>query len=220
MSLLRDAAGDDVLTAPMKQAVAHRGGAHTGVDVARIGPNAIIQTGLALRAHAGADFERDVFARAGLTAYLTGAPQQMIPEAEAVALFEVIYHEAGLPLATANAIARDAGQRTGDYILANRIPKPAQRLLKAVPKPIAARALLSAIGKHSWTFAGSGGVTCTYGRPLRIAISANPLAFDQCAWHCAVFERLFATLVSKSVRVTYSREKTANLKVCRFAIEC
>ena len=46
--------------------------------------------------------------------------------------------------------------RTGDYLLAHRIPKPVQALLKRLPAPLAARVLLAAITRHAWTFAGSG----------------------------------------------------------------
>lgn len=227
MSSLRDFAGSEPVTASMRDAMTARGsGTHADTNavrsLARIGPNAIIQTGMALRAYGGAGFEHDVFVRAGLAGYVTDVPQHMIDEAEAISLFEVIYHNAGLCLDDANAIMRDAGLRTGDYILANRIPKPAQRVLKILPKPLAARALLSAIGKHSWTFAGSGRFSSHYGRPLVIEIARNPLAFPGCHWHRAVFERLFGTLVSSSVHVSQTSgcAKGCNqaCSVCRFEI--
>ena len=176
------------------------GGVETAIAhpaTARIGPNAVIQMGEALRAYGGPEFEHDVFARAGLQHYLSAPPAHMIPEREAIAIFDTLYNDAGVGLYDANAIARDAGLRTGDYILANRIPKFAKAILKRLPKSLAARALLAAIGKHSWTFAGSGRFSACYGRPLVIEIANNPLAFDRCAWHCAVFERLFGALVSR-----------------------
>lgn len=185
---------------------------------ARIGPNAVIQMGEALRAYGGPEFEHDVFVRAGLQQYLSAMPTHMIPEREAIAIFDTLYHDAGVSLADANAIARDAGLRTGDYILANRIPKFAQRILKALPKPLAARALLGAIGKHSWTFAGSGRFSAHYGRPLVIEIAANPLSFDHCAWHCAVFERLFGALVSRHVHAICNEEALHSGTDCRFEI--
>ena len=227
MSSLRDVSGSNASTASLRDAVVNRGsGTHAHTDaarpVARIGPNAIIQTGIALRAYGGAGFEHNVFARAGLAGYVTDVPQHMIDEAEAISLFEVIYHKAGLCLDDANAIARDAGLRTGDYILANRIPKPAQLVLKVLPKPLAARTLLSAIGKHSWTFAGSGRFSSRYGRPLIIEIADNPLAFPGCHWHRAVFERLFGTLVSSSAQVSQTSgcAKGCNqaCSACRFEI--
>jgi divinyl protochlorophyllide a 8-vinyl-reductase len=59
---------------------------------------------------------------------------------------------ADLGPAMAAEVARDAGLRTADYLLANRIPKPVQVLLKHLPAPLAARVLLSAIRRHAWTF--------------------------------------------------------------------
>lgn len=184
---------------------------------ARIGPNAVIQMGEALCAYAGREFEHDVFVRAGLQHYLSAPPEHMIPEREAIAIFDTLYNDAGVGLYDANAIARDAGLRTGDYILANRIPKFAQAILKRLPKSLAARALLAAIGKHSWTFAGSGRFSACYGRPLVIEIANNPLAFDRCAWHCAVFERLFGALVSRKAHAV-CRVGTPSSRDCYFEI--
>lgn len=196
-----------------------RGAGVGTAGIALIGPNAIIQTAHALRAYGGAGFEREVFVRAGLERYLVALPGEMIPEAEAMALFDAMYHRAGLSLAQADGLAREAGRRTGDYILAHRIPRPAQRVLKLLPKALAGRALLSAIGKHSWTFAGSGKVTCRYGRPLVIQIAGNPLAFGTCVWHCAVFERLFGVLVSARAHAEYApRTAGAGVSTCHFEI--
>lgn len=184
---------------------------------ARIGPNAVIQMGEALRAYGGREFEHDVFVRAGLQHYLSAPPEHMIPEREAIAIFDTLYNDAGVGLDDANAIARDAGLRTGDYILANRIPNLAQAILKRLPKSLAARALLAAIGKHSWTFAGSGRFSARHGCPLVIEIANNPLAFDRCAWHCAVFERLFGALVSRKARAL-CRVGTRSTRDCYFEL--
>lgn len=185
----------------------------------RIGPNAIIQTGMALRAVAGPSIERQVFERAGLGPYLTAPPVAMIPEGEAAALFEALYAHPGLSDGKAQEIARTAGFLTADYILASRIPPAALRALRALPKALAARALLAAIAKHAWTFAGSGKVSCGYGSPLRLKIAANPLAFDRCTWHCAVFERLFGALTGGHARVVHAECCAAGDDACRFTIQ-
>lgn len=187
---------------------------------ASIGPNAILQTAHALRAHGGAALERAVFMRAGLPRYLKAPPAAMICEREAMTLFRAIYDETRLTRADADAIMRDAGQRTGDYILAHRIPQQAQRLLKLMPKTLAARVLLKAIAGHAWTFAGSGRVTCYYGRLLAIEIEANPLAAPGCHWHCGVFARLFGALVSERVDVRHTNCSTTGAPTCRFEIRC
>ncbi len=65
---------------------------------------------------------------------------------------------AGLEENEARKTAFEAGFRIGDYLLANRIPKPAQAVLKVMPPSLASRVLLSTIKMHSWTFAGTGGL--------------------------------------------------------------
>lgn len=185
---------------------------------ARIGPNAIIQTGHVLRTYGGEGLEAAVFLRAGLSRYLRHPPARMIPEREAQALFRVLYREAGLSREAADAIAQDAGARTGDYILANRIPLPVQGVLKLMPRALAARVLLKAISKHAWTFAGSGQVTCSYGRSLTIEIADNPLAEPGCAWHRSVFERLFGVLITERVTVRHTACCANGDPACRFEI--
>lgn len=54
-------------------------------------------------------------------------------------------------------------------------------------------------------------------RPL-IEISANPLAMPDCAWHGAVFERLFTRLVARGTRVRHVACCRTGER-CRFLIE-
>jgi divinyl protochlorophyllide a 8-vinyl-reductase len=95
----------------------------------------------------------------------------------------------------------------GDYILAHRIPRPAQRLIRALPAPLGARLLVNAITKHAWTFVGSGIFRVLGHRPPTFEIIDNPLVAEdhastpQCHWHAAVFERLFSSLVWPDVTV-------------------
>ena len=53
-------------------------------------------------------------------------------------------------------LLRKAGLGTAEYILANRIPAPAKRVIRILPNPWGARLLARSIAKHGWTFAGSG----------------------------------------------------------------
>ncbi|MEF3045974.1 bacteriochlorophyll 4-vinyl reductase [Pseudotabrizicola sp. L79] len=116
-----------------------------------------------------------------------------------------------------------AGRRTADYILAHRIPQPAQRLLKHLPAPVAAWALSRAIATHAWTFAGSG--QFHRDSPWRFAIANNPLvrgensSTPRCHWHAAVFGHLYATLVHPSCRCveTECAAQTGN-GPCRFTL--
>lgn len=99
----------------------------------------------------------------------------------------------------AEAVQRAAGLATADYILANRIPRPAQTLIRLMPARLGARVLSGAIAKHAWTFAGTGAFAIAARAPLVFDIGRNPLAVQgrtpSCTWHAAVFERLFTRLV-------------------------
>ena len=79
--------------------------------------------------------------------------EDMIPEMQALRLHRwLALHE---PMGC-YVIAEEAGARTADYIIANRIPAPVVRLLRLLPAFIAAPVLMAAIRKHAWTFAGAG----------------------------------------------------------------
>jgi len=180
----------------------------------RIGPNAVIQTAAALRDLEGAAKTEEVFAAAGLGRYLTAPPGEMVDEREAADLFATLYRL--LPRDRADAVAREAGTRTGDYILANRIPKAAQTILRLLPRAIAGRLLLAAIAKHAWTFAGSGHPS----RPaaMSLAITDNPVSMPDCVWHKAVFTRLFARIVDPRTEVHHGSCCHAGAAACVFTI--
>src|SRR6056297_2835466 len=135
-------------------------------DGARVGPNAILQTAAALEAQGGRALARQVFDAAGLGALLDDPPAAMVPEAQAAALMRALH--ATLPPDTARRVSHDAGHRTGDYILQNRIPAPARALLRVLPARLAAPILLRAVAAHAWTFAGSGRVEIGAGRSAAV----------------------------------------------------
>ena len=80
---------------------------------ARIGPNAVIQTGQALSALYGPGVARLIFEAAGLGHYIGALPTTMINEHEPVALFAAI--QATFPRAEADRVlellAREGGRR-------------------------------------------------------------------------------------------------------------
>ena len=116
-------------------------------------------------------------------------------------------------------MAGEAGTRTAAYVLANRIPKAAQALLKSLPAPLAGPLLLKAIARNAWTFAGSGRVrTAARGRRFVVEIAANPLAMPGCVWHLAVFEGLFSALVAPRVSVSHPLCCHDGAALCRFEI--
>lgn len=188
----------------------------------RIGPNAITRVAEAMRPRVGAAVTARVFGRAGLLAYLAEPPEQMVDEAEVTRLHRELRETIGHDMA--RTIAREAGMRTGDYLLAHRIPKPVQTLLLWLPAPLAARVLLSAIRRHAWTFAGSGVFTARAGQPVVLTLTDNPLCRGAvltepaCDYYAATFERLFCVLVHPNARALEVTCEAMGAKACVFEI--
>lgn len=181
-----------------------------------IGPNSVIQLAHALEAGPGAAGSRRVFAAAGQPGLLDDLPAEMIDERIPARLFAALWDV--LPADVAFAVARDAGFRTARYIIASRIPAAARFTLRCLPRRFAGRALLAAIERSAWTFAGSGRCTTRAGEPALIEIAANPLLMPDCIWHQAVFGELFRFLVTPDVRVRYSRPDRHGAGRCRFEL--
>lgn len=192
------------------------------VRAGRIGPNAITRVAEALGILHGEAARQQVFAQAQLLHYLDAPPASMVDETEVQRLHRAL--RSSFNAGDARRLARLAGERTGDYLLAHRIPRPVQLVLKCLPATLAARVLLSAIRRHAWTFAGSGQFRALAGRPIRFAITHCPLCRDenardgtaQCDYYAATFERLLRTLVHHEIRVTEVQCEAAGGKVCEF----
>lgn len=187
--------------------------------VGRIGPNAILQLVDVLERDGRSDLLRDVLARAGVARPPADAP--MLPQADCAAVHLALREQ--VP-EDAPALLRAAGLATGDYILAHRIPKPAQAILRLLPPGLAGRVLSRAIAHHAWTFAGTGRFSVTGHKPLEFTLADNPLITGlradspQCVWHCAVFERLFSRLVARDVQVRETACCACGDKACQFRI--
>jgi divinyl protochlorophyllide a 8-vinyl-reductase len=200
----------------------HTGPDRAGEPVARIGPNAIIRMIEALGEQVGAAETTRLFGLAGLSHHLAKAPEHMVDERDVVALHTVVRSELGD--ARAREAGRQAGLLTADYLLANRIPKPVQAILKVLPASLAGRILLAAIGKHSWTFAGSGAFAAVAGHPVRFRIAGCPVcrgaqsSAPLCDYYGATFERLFRTLVHRDARVIETACEAAGAPACTFEI--
>jgi len=193
-----------------------------GQVAGRIGPNAIVRVAEALPARIGAAATHAVFEAAGLAHYLRTPPASMVDEAEVRRLHEALRRELGLPLA--REVAREAGSRTARYLLAHRIPRLAQRVLKLLPAPVAARALLAAIGRHAWTFAGSGAFSAHAGHPTVLTIRGNPMCeglqadAPACDFYAATFEGLFSALVHPASQVIETGCMAQGAPACVFEV--
>lgn len=172
---------------------------------ARIGPNSIVRVAEALAELQDADTRSRVFERAGLAQYLHRPPESMVDEREVAALHQALREILGIE--QARRIGRDAGRRTGDYLLAVRIPAFAQRILKLLPARLAERALLKAIAGNAWTFAGSAAFSARPGRPTRLTLVGSRVCLGAhereplCDFYAGTFERLLRALVDPSTRV-------------------
>lgn len=193
-------------------------GQHGGAEPERIGPNAITRVAEALQAERGS--AEDVFAAAGLSHYLQSPPEAMVDERDVTALQQAL--RTCLDAETACRIGFDAGLRTGDYLLANRIPKPAQRILKLLPPRPASRMLLTAVGKHAWTFSGSGQFSYSIGESVQVRIRDCPLCRGShaeepvCDFYRGAFERLFRTLVNRRTQVLETHCEAMGADACIF----
>jgi divinyl protochlorophyllide a 8-vinyl-reductase len=191
-------------------------------DSARIGPNAIIQTLAALRERVGAAATDELLRAAGLSGYAGEEPAAMVPEQDVTELYGAL--RGRLDEAEATACARLAGYKTADYVLANRIPRPAQFILRLLPPRLAAPVLLASITKHTWTFAGSGTVSVARGAAPRIAIAGCPVCRGShartplCSYYAASFEGLFRALVTRRAAVAEVACEASGAPSCVFEI--
>jgi divinyl protochlorophyllide a 8-vinyl-reductase len=187
---------------------------------ARIGPNAIIQLSAAVMARLGGEARDGLFRRAGLQRYLRAMPEHMVDEAEVIGLHRAL--RASVTPDVARELFYEAGLLTGDYILANRIPKAAQVVLKLLPRGLAARALTAAIGKHSWTFAGSGTFRAVSTGPLVLEIANSPLCRGEasdtplCDYYAGTFTRLYRTLADPATDIRETSCGAVQGGPCRF----
>jgi divinyl protochlorophyllide a 8-vinyl-reductase len=170
---------------------------------ARIGPNAVTRLAEAAGDQLGTAACDRLFREAGLAHHRADPPQHMVAEGDVVALHRALVR---LHPATAGRVAADAGTRTARYLLAHRIPRPVQAILRMLPPSLAARVLLAAIGKHAWTFAGSGRFTACVHRGVRVQVEGGPFSSHEAAepmlaFYRAVFAHLFTTLVSPRTQV-------------------
>lgn len=203
-----------------------------GAAACRVGPNAITRVAEALSARAGAATARRIFAEAGIGRHLDHPPAEMVDEDEVARLHAAL--RVGLDADAAEAVSRAAGRATGDYLLAHRIPRPAQAVLRLLPARLACRLLLRAIARHAWTFAGSGSFAAEAGNPAFVRITGCPLvrrvhaeapacsypacSYPACTYYAATFERIFRALVSPAATVEETECEARGDAACVFRI--
>ncbi len=197
---------------------------HPGVAAeARIGPNCLIQTVAALREQLGTAAADRWLAASGHADLVAAAPEAMVPETEFIRLTHDLYASHGA--AVAAAVLERSGTRTGDYLLANRIPALARWLLPRLPARVALRVLTRAIGAHAWTFAGSGQFRVEWGATPVFSIAGCPgcrgrqSAFPDCAYYRGTFERLLRALIDPGLTIVEESCEAVGATACRFRID-
>jgi divinyl protochlorophyllide a 8-vinyl-reductase len=199
---------------------------HAGT-VARIGPNAIIQVAAAMGDRLGRA-RTEPWLRECTGYSFDHLPTEMVAEHEAQALVHSLLTHVG-PRLTADLL-RDAGHRTGDYLLANRIPRVAHWAIRAAPRTVGLRLLLKAMQQHAWTFAGSGQFVVQYPRDGQRGIpdlifESCPMCRDlhehqpMCDFYGGTFERLIRALVARFASVQEVECMAKGDARCRFILE-
>ncbi|ACA17965.1 bacteriochlorophyll 4-vinyl reductase [Methylobacterium sp. 4-46] len=189
---------------------------------ARIGPNAVTRVAEALATRHGPIVRDAVFARAGLRHHLADPPRAMVPDGDVARLHAALHAVLGPTLA--GAVGREAGELTGRYLLAHRIPRPLRVLLALLPRRLALRVLLAAIGRHAWTFVGAGRFEVAWAPLPTLVIAGGPVSRSvtsrepACAYCGAVFESLFRDLVDPRTRVVEFACEAVGAPACRFAV--
>jgi len=181
-----------------------------------VGPNAVIQLAGALNDGPGPEVAQKVFSAAGCPELLVTPPTAMIDERIPARLFETLWET--LPDEAARQVAAEAGQRTGRYILENRIPRLVQTMLRVLPPSLSLRLLTMAVARNAWTFVGSGVCHAQASNPATIEIVGNPMPTPDCVWHQAVFAALFCHLVADHVQVRHSQCSRFGSSSCRFEL--
>jgi divinyl protochlorophyllide a 8-vinyl-reductase len=196
--------------------------ARSADEIAKIGPNAVIQLIAALKSSHFSDAAPAIFRDAGVGDWLAVPPVAMVDERRVARLHQCV--RATLPPLQAAGVMAAAGRMTADYLLANRIPRLAHATFRILPAPLAARLLVSAIRRNAWTFAGSGHLHARAGVPTVFELTGNPLCAGEtapapvCTWHAAVFQRLFEVLVDPSTEAIETHCGAMGHDHCRFLI--
>ncbi len=189
-----------------------------------IGPNAIIQLAHAISVSHGRTLAHQIYADANLLHYLSDEPDQLIDEQEVIRFHRAARKRLGDEFYRERA--RVAGRLTGDYLLANRIPRLVQWLLSGLPKWLAIKTLNKAIKNNAWTFVGSGHFSISSsGSATLLTIENSPLARDcdraggACDFYTATFERLYQQLVDENLTLQEHCCIAAGAENCQFVLK-
>jgi divinyl protochlorophyllide a 8-vinyl-reductase len=197
-------------------------GARRAAPPARIGPNTIIQLAHVLRDRFGDSTASTLLFES--TGYAMGAlPAAMVDEREAQAFVQTVMRSLGEDRGA--QVLHEAGHRTATYLMANRIPRPAQLVMKLLPQRAGLVLLLKAMQANAWTFAGSGsfGVKRTP-KGAELTFHACAMCRDMhsegpvCDFYAGTFEHLIRSLVAPRATVREVECQALGAHCCRFEV--
>jgi divinyl protochlorophyllide a 8-vinyl-reductase len=192
------------------------------MSAAKIGPNSIIQTIAALREVYTPDELRALLA-GDAEVYLSQLPHEMIPEAEFHVLVDLLTTRLGVE--RAGEILHRSGERTADYVRANRIPAPIRTVLGLLPAPLSLRLFLPAISKHAWTFVGSGVFSFSAGRTPSVSIGrslsqdTSGIAAVLCRYYYGAFTQMLRRVVNPRISLREVACQARSGSACVYQIE-
>ncbi|MCW2277047.1 bacteriochlorophyll 4-vinyl reductase [Heliophilum fasciatum] len=189
----------------------------------KIGPNSIIQTIRVLQEYYGREKAEQIL-QAGQSPWQAGKlPAEMVDEDVFLELIHLLRDQLGLD--QAKLVLSKAGDYTAEYLLANRIPKPMKWLFPLMPRKMRMKILMTAIGNHAWTFAGSGRFHFhPEPKPMFIiedCITSRDIVAETpvCSFYSATFEGLLRCLVDSRINVIEKSCRASGQEQCEFFIQ-
>jgi divinyl protochlorophyllide a 8-vinyl-reductase len=184
---------------------------------AKIGPNAIIQTVVALRERYGEPEANAILERGGQAHLCTQLPEHMVDEGQFHTLVRALLAELG-PEPTHNLLY-ESGERTARYLLQHRIPRPFQALVKRMPRLLGLRLFMWAIGQHAWTFVGSGQFRFVVEQQPVIHLNVSyPSVPAVASFYGGTFTYLIQVLIDPQATVQTSASDAAGTLDCRYTL--
>lgn len=187
---------------------------------AAIGPNAVLQLLPVVRQRLGPGAADCLLLRAGL-AHPPDPAAGLMPELPVIRMHQAL--RSSWP-SVAPGIQALAGERTAEYLLAHRIPRLVQLLLRGLPSRLSAALLSKAIASNAWTFCGSGHFKYSMWPWPTFEIANNPLVRGEtsrtplCVWHQSVFLTLFNRLCRGGWLVQETQCGAQGAACCRFEL--
>ncbi len=204
-------------TAPFTRGDIARGDVESS-PIAQIGPNAVSRALEAVHERFGPLAEGALRERVGLPDHF---PDHLVPETWFVDLVQDL--RGHFPPGQVGWVLAEAGERTGRYVTANRIPAPFRALLRMLPPRLALPILLDAFGRHAWTFAGSGRFRVEGRYPRSIVLEDAPTcripgpAYGSGTYYESAFQTLLS-LAAPGIRVREVECTNRGHSACRFEL--